>query len=204
MECDISIKEKTDSLDRLVVGKVYYDINKKNLVYDLMFPEKEQWIIKDSLIYNIINGEKKSVQKIPAINEFSVFHMLLTGSMPDYGLNFKDSPLKQTNVEKDGELIITKWEFIKTPIEGFEGYILTSKKNKLLNGVVIIGSDGVTIAGKQLFRKYINAGGLMVPTEIIQITYIDDKEYTRILTFRNIKINNFADEKNYDYHLPVN
>jgi len=47
------IKAKSPTGEQqLTVGKLYYDKNVKQIVYDVSFPEKEIWVQRDTVLYN--------------------------------------------------------------------------------------------------------------------------------------------------------
>ena len=71
-----------------------------------------------------------------------------------------------------------------------------SQKNKLIFGLVSFHPDGSVIS-KQFFEDYTNVDGLMIPSKITQIAFINDKPEYKITTYKNIKVNNFDDQKNY-------
>ena len=60
------------------------------------------------------------------------------------------------------------------------------------------------MVSKQFYRDWINIDGFLFPSEIIQITYIEDKEFYKVTTFKDIEINVMGSDKMYDYKLPSN
>jgi hypothetical protein len=45
--------------------------------------------------------------------------------------------------------------------------------------------------------------GLMIPQKVTQIGYFKSPTLYKITTYRNFKLNNFEDEKNYSYNFSV-
>ena len=73
IEGEISVKEKGQFKSQLSIGKFYYDLNYRKIVYDLSFPEKQTLVIKDTLIFNFVNDIPRTrsgkyrylIQKLP-------------------------------------------------------------------------------------------------------------------------------------------
>lgn len=87
IKTDFTIKAKTPTgQQQLTVGKIYYDKNIKQIVYDISFPEKEIWVQKDTTLFKIVNSKIVSKQSIPNMVEFTIYHLVLNGKLADYGL----------------------------------------------------------------------------------------------------------------------
>lgn len=201
IKADVSIKEKgADGKERLTMGQVYYDKTAKKIVYNIKFPEKETWVIVDTVLYRIVDKEIKDVKTIPAIAEFSIFHLSLNGGIADYGL--KKSFYTIEKAEKENDMVITTWlapeKFSKT-----FGKILLSQKDKKLFGVVFFSPANVLLS-KQFFKNYTNVNGLEFPTEIVQITYPVNKageENYQLTTYKNIIVDDLKEDNIYNYKL---
>lgn len=200
IKADFSIKEKNaDSTVNLTIGVVYYDKVIKKVIYDVSFPRKETWIIKDTVIYKIVNGKVNEKIKATSIAEFTIFHMALSGSLNDYGL--KDMPFKLTSVEKQDSMIIATWK-PEEKVQKMFGKIVMSKVNRKIYGIVFFKTNG-KIAGKQFFRKYKKISGVDFPTEIVQINYTPTGTNQQITTFKNIVIDQANDKKLFDRTIPA-
>ena len=58
IKTDFTIKSNSPTGEQqLTVGKVYYDINERQIVYEISFPEKEIWLQKDTTLYKIVGSE---------------------------------------------------------------------------------------------------------------------------------------------------
>lgn len=193
---DFSVKETlAGGKSRLVVGKVYYDINYKRLLYDITFPEKEKILVNDSMLVKIIPGTPIEMTSVASANEFSVFHLSLCSNLADFGL--KNSPYKIASVEKDGSMVISTY----APPAKYAsklGKVILSQKDKRLFGLVMFNAEN-EVSGKQFFKNYSNINGLEFPCEITQITYSDGQEFYKITTFRNVVINEMQNENFYNY-----
>lgn len=195
IECDISIKNKVEGGEgSLILGRAYYDKSRNQMVYDIRFPEKEVWVIKDTTIYTHKDDHVIQSRSIDQYNQSTVFHKILEGQLNNYGL--QGSVFSIEDISRDDEMVITEWK----PRAEFErlGTIFTSTVNGMLHGVVFKNHEG-NIIGRQLFKDYTVVSGLNVPTEIIQAFYRDEQEEYQIFSFSNIKINNPGNENKYAY-----
>lgn len=199
IKADFSIKEnKPDGQSQLIMGKVYYDKIYKKIIYDITFPEKGILVITDTIIYKIENN--KVLSKVPTgnLNDFSVFHLSLNGDLTHFGLS--NSPYTIGTVEKKENLVITTWN-PPAHYNHLLGKTVISQKDKRLYGLVFF-TPKEEIIGKQFFREYINLNGLEFPSEMVQVTFFEKKEYYKITTFKNIEIDEFKNENLYNYKLP--
>ena len=199
IKADFSIKEKSaDSTVNLTVGTVYYDKVIKKVIYDVSFPKKETWIIKDTAVYKIINGKVIEKIKATSIAEFTIFHMALTGSLNDFGI--KDMPFKLATVEKQDSMVIATYK-PDVGVQKLFGKIVMSRVKRKIYGIVFFKSNE-NIAGKQFFRKYKKIQGVDFPTEVLQINYTPKGTNQQITTFKNIVIDQPNDKKLFDRAIP--
>lgn len=198
IKADFSIKEKAaDGKERLTMGQVYYDKTAKKVVYSVKFPEKETWVVIDTLLYRIVNKQVKEVHTIPAIAEFSIFHLALNGGIADYGLKKSFYTIKK--VEKENDMVLTTWNAPEKFSKMF-GKIIMSQKNKRLFGVVFFSAKD-SLLSKQFFKSYTNVNGLDFPSEIVQIAYIRNTENYQITTYKNIIVDDLKEDNMYNYRL---
>lgn len=201
IKADFMIKAKTPAgQQQLTVGKVYYDENIRQIVYDISFPEKETWVQKDTVLYKIINSKLVSKQSIPTMVEFSIFHLVLNGNLTDYGLTRTSFKIKK--VEKIDGNVISTWE-PPQELRELSGDILLSNVNQQLNGIVFKNNGGEVIS-KQFFQNYIKVGGLAFPQEIVKEDIVNAQKVYEITTFSKILINDVSGENKYDYKIPAN
>lgn len=195
IEADVSMKTKPiDEKGRLVLGRVYYDRTHKKMVYDIRFPEREVWVMQDTLAYTFRDNELVLTDRINPFIESTVFHKCLDGSLSHYGL--RGTYYAVTNVERQGNMVITTWEPPKDFVLG--GKVLTSTMDNLLHGVVIIDDEGEVLS-RQIFKDYKLVSGLKVPTEMIQVMYIYGQEVYQTISLSNILINNMGNESFYNH-----
>ncbi|MBK7094834.1 MAG: hypothetical protein IPH57_07265 [Saprospiraceae bacterium] len=198
IKTDFTIKAKTPTgQQQLTVGKIYYDKNIKQIVYDISFPEKEIWVQKDTTLFKIVNSKIVSKQNIPNMVEFTIYHLVLNGKLADYGL--KNTNFKLKKVEKVEKSIISTWE----PPSEFKkviGDILMMNENQQLTGIVFKNIKDEVVS-KQFFRNYVRIKGLSFPMELIKENYINGKRIYEITTFSNVIVNDYSSNK-YDYKIP--
>ncbi|MGB0431142.1 MAG: hypothetical protein ACPGLV_11760 [Bacteroidia bacterium] len=198
---DFSIKEKrSDGSFALQMGRAYYDLNHKKLVYDVSFPNKQMVLTNDSSIYLIENGKAIDMKKDAGFIQMSIFHLCLTGSINSFGLD--ESVFEAKKVEKENNLVMTTWEIPKKIRSRSKTKVITSIKDRKLYGVVFLDADEKVIS-KQFYKNYQTINGVEVPTKVIFILMVNDEEQYRIMEFKNIEINEFGNESIYNYPTPT-
>lgn len=197
MKADITIKEKFDGdKSSLTIGKVYYDKNIKKIVYVNKFPEKETWVIKDTLLTKVAEGKVKNTNRLPFNPQFTIFHMSLNGSLKNYGL--EDSNFEIESVEKEDDMVITTWKAKGTSI----GKVVISQKDKKLYGVAFFNSKD-ELMGKQFFKDYHVTRGFEFPSEIVEIYYSDKGENYKVTNYKNIIVDDAGEDYIYDFYIPT-
>ena len=198
---DFMIKAKSASgQQQLTAGRVYYDKNVKQIVYEISFPEKEIWVQRDTMLYKIINSQVVSRQRIPTMIDFSVYSLALNGNLADYGL--KNTRFKVTKVEKSEGSVISTWA-PPAELKKIVGDVLLSNVNQQLSGIVFKNLAGEVVS-RQFFRNYTRVKGLPFPQEIVKETIANNQKSYEITTFSNIKINDLSGEYKYEYKIPEN
>ena len=199
VRADFSIKEKsTDGKSSLTMGEVFFDKMKKKIIYTIRFPEKENWIFQDSLMFKIQNDKVEKKPLIPGYIDFSIFNLALNNNLKDFGL--KKSIYSVKSVVKEGNMVISTWVPQKQYEKTF-GEVKISVVDNKLYGVVFYNAKKVII-GKQIFTKYITIRSFEFPTEIINFSFLESgQEIHQITTYKNIKVNNW-DEDTYNYSVP--
>ena len=201
IKTDFMIKAKSPTGEqRLTVGKIFYDKNIKQIVYDISFPEKEIWVQRDTILYNIVNLKVFGKHRIPAGIEFSIYNLVLNGNLNDYGL--KKTKFTIRKVEKSDSSVISTWE---PPLEfkKYFGDILLSIVDQKLNGIVFKNNAG-EIVSRQFFRNYTKVNGLSFPQEIYRENYVNGQKDMELTTFTNILVNDLSGENKYDFKIPAN
>lgn len=201
IKTDFIIKAKSPTGEQqLTVGKLFYDKNIKQIVYDVTFPEKEIWVQRDTVLYKIVNSKVIGKQRIPSGIEFSIYNLVLNGNLTDYGLKKTKFSIKK--VEKSGGNVISTWE-PPAELKKYLGNILLSNENQQLAGIVFKNNAGEVVA-RQFLRNYIKVKGLSFPQEIIMESYVNGQKIYELTTFTHILINDLSGENKYDYKIPEN
>ncbi len=106
---DFSIKEKEANKDqgRLITGAIYFDKNLHKTVYQIRFPEPEQWLVRDTFMYRMKADTLVSQQMVPPLGEFSIFNMILSQQLNDFGL--AKVGYTPGEVQQEGNQVISKW-----------------------------------------------------------------------------------------------
>jgi hypothetical protein len=200
IEADFTVKvKKSDGKMNLTRGRVYYDKNYKELIYDITFPELEKWVIRDTSIYKIRKDTLTERVSIPSINEFTVFHLSLNSNLNDFGL--KNSVYKIGKVEKKGDLVLSYWK-IPDQASTFMDHVVIAKKDNRLESLVMVGNES-KIVSRQFFKEYIKIDAFEFPGQIIQILYdINNQENYQVTEFKNIRVNDLNHNDLYRYQLP--
>jgi hypothetical protein len=200
MRADFSIKEKfNDGKMSLTMGTVYYDRTHKKLVYDIKFPEKETWVIVDTVFFKIRNNAVVLRQFIPMLPSATMFESALANNLDNFGL--ENSFYKLEKVEKDADLVISTWMPDKRLAE-LMGKIVMSKKNNQLYGIAFYTIQNELLK-KQIFKDYLKASGISFPKEITEILYKIGGEEMKITTFKNLVVNEMKNESTYNFVIPA-
>ena len=192
-EFTVKVKNSDGNLN-LTKGKVFYDKNYKELIYEISFPQNEKWVIKDTSLIIIRKDTLYKKTSIPSINEFTVFHLALNSNLNDFGL--KNSIYKISKVEKKKDLVLSYWK-IPNQASTILDHVIIAKKDNRLESVVMIGNES-KIVSRQFFKNYEKIGAFEFPRQIVQILYGEDgKENYQITEFQYIKINDLGNNNFY-------
>lgn len=197
IRADFSIKVKNATGGQsLTMGQVYYDRNIRQLIYYVVFPEKETWITSDTLVYQVKNDKLVSKTGTFSMAEFTVFHLALNSHLQDYGL--KNTRYIASEVQREGDQVITTWS---PPAQAREklGNIHVSVKNKQLFGVVFQDPKNFVLR-KQFFENYLVVGGLAFPTRIVEINISNGIESYQVTTYKNIVVDEMENNSKYSYN----
>jgi len=208
MKADVSIKDKLSTgAYRLTVGKVYYDKPSLKLVYKLNFPQEEIIIIKDTTLHKIgKDGALISSQNVMVMNEFSIFHLSLSGKLADYGINSGKSNgiYKVSKVEKEADgRIVTTWSVTEKRLTKILGKIKMANINKRLDAIAFYDIQDKLLS-QQFFKDYTNVKGVEFPRQVTQISYNSDgSQNIQQTTYKNITIDADGEDNMYTYPIPV-
>ena len=198
---DFSIKEKESGKDqgRLITGAIYYDKNLHKTVYNIRFPEPEQWLVRDTFMYRMKADTLVSQQMVPPVGEFSIFNMMLSQQLNDFGL----SKVGYTpgDVQQNGNQVIAQW-LPPEQLKSYLGPVSLAQEQKRLSAAAFYDKDQKLVS-KFYFQDYSVQNGLAVPGKIYQIFYRPEGEFVRIMTLKNIQINQTDEDSTYDFVTPA-
>jgi len=198
---DFSIKEKETGKDqgRLITGAIYYDKNLHKTVYDIRFPEPEQWLVRDTFMYRMKADTLVSQQMVPPVGEFSIFNMILSQQLNDFGL--AKVGYTPGDVQQDGNQVISQW-LPPEQLKAYLGPVSMAQENKRLTAAAFYDMEKKLVS-KFYFQDYTVQSGLPVPGKIYQIFYREAGEFVRIMTLKNIIINQADEDNIYDFNTPA-
>lgn len=198
---DFSIKEKETGKDqgRLITGSIYYDKNLHKTVYDIRFPEPEQWLVRDTFMYRMKADTLVSQQMVPPVGEFSIFNMILSQQLNDFGL--AKVGYTPGDVQQDGNQVISQW-LPPEQLKAYLGQVSMAQENKRLTAAAFYDKEKKLVS-KFYFQDYTVQSGLPVPGKIYQIFYREAGEFVRIMTLKNIIINQADEDSTYDFNTPA-
>lgn len=198
---DFSIKEKETGKDqgRLITGAIYYDKNLHKTVYDIRFPEPEQWLVRDTFMYRMKADTLVSQQMVPPVGEFSIFNMILSQQLNDFGL--AKVGYTPGDVQQDGNQVISQW-LPPEQLKAYLGPVSMAQENKRLTAAAFYDMEKKLVS-KFYFQDYTVQSGLPVPGKIYQIFYREAGEFVRIMTLKNIIINQADEDNVYDFNTPA-
>lgn len=208
LKADVSIKDKLATGDyRLTVGKVYYDKPTLGLIYKLSFPQPETIIIKDTTLYRL--DKKDSLlasQTVTIMNEFSIFHLALSGKLADYGINSGkvNGVYKIEKVEKDANgRVITTWKVTEKRLLKVLGKIKMANIDKKLDAIAFYDVSDKLLS-QQFFKDYTNVKGVIFPKQVTQISYnTDGTQNIQQTTYKNITIDENGEDNIYTHPVPI-
>lgn len=197
LKADFTIKIKgSEGNKNFTKGKVYYDKNYKQLIYDVSFPDDEKWVLIDTILLKMKKGSKiPEKSKILSVNNFTVFHLALNSELTDFGL--KNTVYRISKIEKKGDLVLTYWNIPANNLK--MDYIIIAKKNNQLFSLAMVNEKG-EIFNQQFFRNYIKIKSFEFPTEVVQIIYNQLRKKTyQVYEFKNIEINELQNDQLYKF-----
>ena len=198
IEADYSIKEKsTSGYENLMLGKVYFDRNIRQSVFEVKFPEKEILIVNDTCTIKAFKGTYEKHQLGASLLDFSVLSLFINGNLDYFGLD--KTPFTLEKVENEKDLVISTWVLKNQYAKSSVSKMLLSQKNNKLHGLITFSNEDKIIS-KQIFSEYIAIENMFFPTKVLQISYLPDgTEMKKITKYSNIILNSNQNEEFYNY-----
>jgi hypothetical protein len=182
-----TILENNEATAKNSITKGIVEYNKESdiMVMDIIFPEKQKWVLMDSTLKKYINDSLTGSQIVKGLQELSIFKELLNVRSTDFGL--KSMGFSEKSVEKEENEIFIEW----LPAKGYDKFISkanTSVKNNLLQSVIITDIENDDISSI-FFEEYKVIDGFPIPTIIKQKVSGQQKNVYKIIKFSDIEIN---------------
>ncbi len=198
IEADYSIKEKsTSGYENLMLGKVFYDRNIRQSVYNVKFPEKELLIVNDTCTIKALEGTYEKHLLGTSLLDFSVLSLFINGNLDYFGLD--KTPFTLDKVENENGLVISTWNLKNQYVNSSVGKMLLSQKNNKLHGLITFNEKDEVVS-KQIFSEYISIENMYFPTKVLQISFLrDGTEMKKITKYSNIILNSIHNEEFYNY-----
>ncbi|MFM2284533.1 MAG: hypothetical protein RLZZ543_29 [Bacteroidota bacterium] len=182
----------------LTMGSVLYDRTSKKLVYHVTFPEKEDWVIMDTVFNRIVNNKLVNRQFIPMLPSSTMFEFALQNNLNNFGL--ENSSYTINKVDREGDMVITTWLPDKRYAKVF-GKVIVSKRAGKIVGVAFYSPKNELVK-KQIFKGFLKSSGIEFPSEIYEVLYKEKGKETKISTYKNLRINEMKDDALYNFPVP--
>lgn len=181
---DFQIKEinQVENTSTIIIGKVILDNILKQLSFEISFPEKEYWLLQDSLIKKFQSDTLISTEKLGNFDDLSVFNELLKIYKNDYGLEALGFTIK--NIKQEDELSIIDWSPSKN-FESFISYAQTTVKNNLLHSFAVYDNNNMSM-NTTFFSNYVFFNGKPIPKKIRSKTSSAKFHIFKSIEFENI------------------
>lgn len=187
LDSRFTIIDKNDSgkKNNLIMGHILYDSKTGAADFDIKFPEKENWELRDSFLTKFRNDTISSVMNVGKMSESFMFKSILEFRSSDFGL--AEAGFQVLNVEEgdEGVLNIT-WDppsiakkFLKTAY--------TSIHDNLLQSVIFEDVDGKKI-NETFYEKYEVIQGIPVPVQISSIYRGQEEIKYRIIKLKDVEL----------------
>lgn len=181
------------------MGRFYYDVKIQKIVYDVSFPEKQTLVLYDTAFYQMRGTEVLNQSKAANIAPFSIYHLALTNTLVNYGLDGSIYEIEEVKHEEG--MVLTTWKPGKNYRKQF-GKVVISVKDKKLFGIVFYNPEDVIVA-KHFFEDYMEIHGIAFPGKMVKITYIGDTKSYEVTSYEDIILNNTYETYYYNYPVPV-
>lgn len=183
----------------LTMGSVLYDRTYRKLVYHVTFPQKEDWVIMDTVFYRIVDNKVVDRQFVPMLPSSTIFEFALQNNLDNFGL--EKSSYKLDKVERDADMVLTTWLPDKRLAKALGKIIVSKRKGKLVG--VAFYTPKNELVKKQIFKGFIKSSGVEFPAEVIEILYKVGGKETKVSTFKNLRINELNDDALYNFVIPA-
>lgn len=186
-EAEFSIQEKYKKSQKstLFKGKVLVNTLEQTSKFDLFFPSRETWILKDSILSKFRNDTLMRKVNVGHFDNFSIIKEISSAIKKDYGLS--ELGFTISDVKEDSIGIVTIW-LPPTAMKSVFGNAVTIISDNLLKSITLYGQKGNIIANI-FFENYQFFRNIPIPLKVISKIAGDTDTIFKSLQFNNIKIN---------------
>lgn len=186
-EADFTIKEKYKfaQISHLFKGSVKVNSIDQTSYFTLTFPNREKWLLKDSLLTQIVNDSVIQSINVGQFENFSLIKEVNSAIKKDYGLS--EIGFTQKNTTADSSGVKVEW---MPPAVMKEIFLMaiTHISDNLLRSVSLFDTKEALVSSTY-FEDYIFIKNIPIPTKIMSKIVGDNEIVFKSLEFKNIKIN---------------
>lgn len=186
-EADFTIKEKYKLAQKshLFKGSVNVNSIDQTSYFTLSFPNREMWLLKDSLLTQIVNDSVILSINVGQFENFSLIKEVNSAIKKDYGLSEIGFTQKHTTADSSG--VKVEW-MPPTVMKEIFLMAITHISDNLLRSVSLFDTKQ-TLVSSTYFEDYLFIKNIPIPTKIMSKIVGDNEIIFKSLEFRNIKIN---------------
>ncbi len=186
-EADFTIKEKYKyaQTSHLFKGSVKVNSIDQTSYFNLTFPNREKWLLKDSLLTQIVNDSVIQSINVGQFENFSLIKEVNSAIKKDYGLSEIGFTQKYTTADSSG--VKVEW-MPPTVLKEIFLMAITHISDNLLRSVSLFDTKGALVSSTY-FEDYLFIKNIPIPTKIMSKIVGDNEIVFKSLEFKNIKIN---------------
>ncbi len=186
-EADFTIKEKYKfaQISHLFKGSVKVNSIDQTSYFTLTFPNREKWLLKDSLLTQIVNDSVIQSINVGQFENFSLIKEVNSAIKKDYGLSEIGFTQKYTTADSSG--VKVEW-MPPTVMKEIFLMAITHISDNLLRSVSLFDTKGALVSSTY-FEDYLFIKNIPIPTKIMSKIVGDNEIVFKSLEFKNIKIN---------------
>ena len=186
-EADFTNKEKYKFAQKshLFKGSVKVNSIDQTSYFTLTFPNREKWLLKDSLLTQIVNDSVIQSINVGQFENFSLIKEVNSAIKKDYGLSEIGFTQKFTTADSSG--VKVEW-MPPTVLKEIFLMAITHISDNLLRSVFLFDTKG-TLVSSTYFEDYLFIKNIPIPTKIMSKIVGDNEIVFKSLEFKNIKIN---------------
>lgn len=169
------------------MGHLDYDRIKIQVVYDIKFPEREDWVIQDSVFYHLKGDSIVRKFTVPYAMNLMDFDIILNDYNHDF--LFQQMGCELEDIKREGDNIFKLWKAPELSELGAFYYILAQSQGQNTTGLAYM-DESKRVIGRQYYADFKIVDGLNMPHSIEQRVYSDSTTYVKKLILKDVSLNN--------------